>query len=114
MNLDHDFFHVSKLNEDQKKGLHQTFESFFPRIQVKTKKRSSPNFKSFFLRIQVIHMQTTVKSLEGIQSNYWGSIFPLSPRVSRACLLAISLYLASYLMMELNFQGTDFLTFNFC
>ena len=29
MNLDHDFFHVSKLSADQKKGLHQNFKRFF-------------------------------------------------------------------------------------
>ena len=33
MNLDQDFFQVSKLSEDQK------MEHFFPRIQVKTKKK---------------------------------------------------------------------------
>ena len=29
MNHDHDFFQVSKLSEDQKKGLHQKWNSFF-------------------------------------------------------------------------------------
>ena len=42
MNLDHDFFQVSKLSEDQK------MEHFFPQIQVKTKKkRSSPKMEHF-------------------------------------------------------------------
>ena len=36
MNLDHDFFHMSKLIEDQKKGLHQKRNTFIPRIQMKT------------------------------------------------------------------------------
>ena len=36
MNLDHDFFQVSKSSEDQKKGLHQKWNTFFPRFQVKT------------------------------------------------------------------------------
>ena len=38
MNLDHDFFQASKLSEDQIKGLHQNWKSFYPQIQVKTKK----------------------------------------------------------------------------
>ena len=41
MNLDHHFFQESKLSEEQKKGLHQKWNTFFPRIQVKTKKTSS-------------------------------------------------------------------------
>ena len=36
MNLDHDFFQVSKLSEDQKKGLHQKKENFAPQILVET------------------------------------------------------------------------------
>ena len=39
MNLELEFFQVSKLSEDQKKGLHQKWKTFFPRIQVKTKKK---------------------------------------------------------------------------
>ena len=42
MNLDQDFFQVSKLREDQKIGLHQKWNTFFPRIQVKTKHFFSP------------------------------------------------------------------------
>ena len=34
MNLDHDFVQMSKLSEDEKKGLHQKCNTFFPRIQV--------------------------------------------------------------------------------
>ena len=30
MNLDHDFVQVSNLSEDQKKGLHQKWNTFFP------------------------------------------------------------------------------------
>ena len=34
MNLDHDFFQVSKLTEDRtKKSLHQNFEIFFPEFK---------------------------------------------------------------------------------
>ena len=39
MNLDHDFFQLSKLSEDQKKGLRQKWNTFFPQVQVKTKKK---------------------------------------------------------------------------
>ena len=44
MNLDHDLFQVSKLSENQKKGLHHKQNTFLPQIQMKTKKkkRSSP------------------------------------------------------------------------
>ena len=53
MNLDHDFFQMSESSEDQikKKGLHQNWNTFLPRIQVKTKKkkkRSSPKVEHFF------------------------------------------------------------------
>ena len=47
MNLDHDFFQVSKLSE--KKGSSPEMEHFFSRIQLKTKKkRSSPEMEHFF------------------------------------------------------------------
>ena len=36
--LDHDFFQLSKLSEDQKKRSSPKMEHFFPRVQVKTKK----------------------------------------------------------------------------
>ena len=36
INLDHDFFQLSKLSENQKKSLHQKWNTFFPRIQVET------------------------------------------------------------------------------
>ena len=39
MNLDHNFFQVSKLSEEQKKRSSPTMQRFFPRIQVKTKKK---------------------------------------------------------------------------
>ena len=84
------FFQVSKLREDQKKGLYQKWNTFFPRIQVMTKKRSSPKMEHilpriqvktkkkglhpqmehFFPRIQVLtcaQMHTRVKLLEGMQ-----------------------------------------------
>ena len=39
MKLDHDFFQVSKLSEDQKKRSSPNWKTFFSRIQVKTKKK---------------------------------------------------------------------------
>ena len=39
MNLDHHFFQVSKLSEEQKKRSSPKIEHFFPQIQVKTKKK---------------------------------------------------------------------------
>ena len=50
MNLDHDFFQVGKLSEDQKKGLHQKWNTFSPNSgeDQKNKKRSSPNMEHFF------------------------------------------------------------------
>ena len=98
MYLDHDFFHVSNLSEDQKKSLHQKRNTFFPRIQVKTKKTKKGLLQkrnTFFPRIQVetcaqthtrvkllegMQMKTILKLLGGIQSNYWGEyIPPISP-----------------------------------
>ena len=75
MNLDHDLFQVSKLSEDQKKGLNQKWNTFFPRIQVEHR----------------AHMHTRVKFLEGMQMNtilkLLGGIYPPhSPRVSASLL----------------------------
>ena len=42
MNLDQDFFQVSKLSEDQK------IEHFFPQIQVKTKKKMFTKNETLF------------------------------------------------------------------
>ena len=65
MNLDHDFVQMSKLSEDQKKGLHQKWNTFFPRIQVDT----------------YAQMHTSVKLLGGCKcrpySNYWGDTVKL-------------------------------------
>ena len=56
MNFDQDFFQVSKLSEDQKKGLHQKWNTFFPRIQVKTKKKwnSTTDLRSVAHQSQII------------------------------------------------------------
>ena len=55
MNLDHNFFQVSKLSEDQKKeDLHQKLNSFFPQIPVKTKKKGLHQKRnSIFPQIQL-------------------------------------------------------------
>ena len=83
MNLDHDFDQVSKLSEDrkkrsslkmehfpnsgevQKKGLHQKWNSFFPRIQVDT----------------YAQMHTRVKLLGGDTVKLLGDISSHTPRV---------------------------------
>ena len=49
MNLDRDFFQVSKLSEDQKKGLHLKKENFVP---------------------QIVALKSNVKCT--LKSNYWG------------------------------------------
>ena len=48
MNDDHDFFQVSKLSEDQKKRSSPKMEHFFPRIQVKTKKKGFHQIGTLF------------------------------------------------------------------
>ena len=54
MNLDHDFVQLSKLNEDQEKNWSSPkLEHFFPRIQVKTKKKIFTNNGTLFPQIQV-------------------------------------------------------------
>ena len=61
MNLDHDFFQVSKLSEDQKKG------TLFP-------PNSSGDLRSHAHRRQIIggmQMYTILKLLGRIQSNYY-------------------------------------------
>ena len=88
MNLDHDFFQVSKLSEDQK------MEHFLsPNSGEDQKKRSSPEIEHFFPRIQgetCAQMHTRVKLLEGMQmktilkllggySQIIGGIYPPSP-----------------------------------
>ena len=79
MNLDQDFFQVSKLSEDQKKRSSPEMEHFF-----------SPN-SSTDLRSDAHHSQITegdaeedhTQIAEGIQSNYWGNIGFRHPCLSR-------------------------------
>ena len=79
MNLDHDFFQVSKLSEDEKS-----------RSSQKEGKLCSPNcsgdLRSNALQNQIIggmQIQTILKLLGEIQSNYWGGYISPSPlRVS--------------------------------
>ena len=93
MKLNHDFFQVRKLSEDQKKRSSPNME------QVKTKKKRSstqmehffPELK-FFPRIQVetfAQMHTRVKLLEGMQMKtilkLLGGIYPPSPRFWHPC-----------------------------
>ena len=73
MNLDQDLFQVSKLSEDQKKGLHQKWNTFFPRIQAQTCATKHTRVKL----LEGMQMNTILKLLGGIQSNYCG-IYPPS------------------------------------
>ena len=77
MNLDHDFFQVSKSSEDQKKGFHLKKENFVPQILVET----------------CTQMHTKVKLLEDAGADYTqfiggdtvklgGYIYPSPPWVS--------------------------------
>ena len=68
MNLDHAFYQVSKLSEEQKKRSLPKWNTFFPQNQVET----------------YAQMHTRVKLLKGIQSNYWGEV---SLRVSALLIL---------------------------
>ena len=45
MSLDHYFFQESKLSEEQKKVLHQKWNTFFPEFRWRPKKRSSPKME---------------------------------------------------------------------
>ena len=102
MNLDHNFFQVYKLSEGQKKVFTKIGRVFFPNSSEDQKKRSSPKLEKFFSptwsvadRLQVIQIQTRVKLLGGMQSNYWGDIspHPLPPRFRHACLKHGTVYL---------------------
>ena len=74
MNLDHDFFQVSKLSEDQKKGLHLKKENFVPQILVETCAQMHTKVKL----LGGMQVQTILKLLGEIQS-YWGDISPHPP-----------------------------------
>ena len=89
INLDQDFFQMSKLSEDQKKKSSPEMEHFLPRFQVKTKK------KKVFTKNGTLFLNTDLRSdahqsqiiggdadedhtqiVGGIQSNYWGDKSP--------------------------------------
>ena len=65
MNLKHDFFQISKFSEVKTKKIFTNIGRVFP-----------PS-SGVADRLQVIQMQTRVKLLGGMQSNYWGDISPL-------------------------------------
>ena len=55
MYLDHDFVQVSKLNEDQKKGFLQNWNTFFPKFRYRPKKKVfTKNGTLFFLKFKWI------------------------------------------------------------
>ena len=86
INLDHDFFQLSKLSEDQKKRSLQNMEDLSLsefRWRSKQKKGLHQKWSTFFLRILVetcAQMHIKVKLLGGCRcgpsSNYWGDISP--------------------------------------
>ena len=57
--------------EDQKKGLHQKWNTYFPRIQVQTCAQMHTRVKL----LEGMQMKTILKLMGGLQSNY-------TPRVS--------------------------------
>ena len=90
MNLDHHFFQVSKLSEDQK------MEHFFPKFKWRPikKKVFTKNETLYYPPIQMeicarmhirvkllekMQMKTILKLLGELQSNYWGGIYPPIP-----------------------------------
>ena len=100
MNLDQDFFQVSKLREDQKKRFSPEMKYiFFPNSGEDQKKKKSLHQKwnTFFLRIQVqtcaqmhirvkllegMQMKTIFKLLEGYSQIIGGDVYPHPPRIS--------------------------------
>ena len=99
MNLDHDFVQVSKLNKDQKKKSLPKMEHFLspnsgedPPKKVFTKNRtlfcsySRGHLRSNAHQSQIIGGDADVdhtQTIGGIQSNYWGGVYPPHPpRVS--------------------------------
>ena len=85
MNLNHDFFQVSKLSEDQKKRSSPKPERFIknrtifiPRIHVETCAQTHTSVKF----LEGIEKKAILKLLGGIKSNYWGWYIPHPPRVS--------------------------------
>ena len=72
MKLDHYFFHESKSIEDQKKAFTETWRVFVSKIKWRPKNKVQ--------RSTSVQMQTIVKLLGGMQSNYWGGyIRPIPP-----------------------------------
>ena len=111
-------------------------EHFFPRIQVKTKKKgsspemehfhsgedqkksSSTKMEHFFYVLICAQMHTRVKLLErmqmktilklmgDIQSNYWGDIFPHPPLVSAPLRTSVPYFLAKVGAYRIPYQRT--------
>ena len=77
MNLDHDFFQVSKLSEDKK------IEHFFPRIQVKTKKKGLHQKWNAFPRIQLKTKKNNKKYKKGLHQK-WNAFSPNSGKDLRS------------------------------
>ena len=96
MKLDHDFFLVSKLSEDQKKrGLHRKLKCFCRRNHVLTKKGPNIIHRSDADHSQIIEGDADEdhsQIIGGMRSNCWGNITPHPPRVSAHLVLTIALF----------------------
>ena len=83
MKLDHDFFQVSKLSEDQKKGILAKNWRVFS-LNLSEDQSTDPNIiqRSDADQSQIIWGDADVdhsQIIGGMQSNYWGGYIPLSP-----------------------------------
>ena len=90
MNLDHDFFQVSKSSEDQKKVFTKNGTLFSP--------NSSGDLRSDAHRSQIFGGDADedhTQIIGGIKSNYWGGYIPPSPRVSAPLLRTVATLLVT-------------------
>ena len=77
-----EFLYSPNTSEDQKKGLHQTWKSFFPEFKCCRPTSSdldADQSQTIGGNANVDHSQIIG---EGLQSNYWEDISPHPPRVS--------------------------------
>ena len=90
MNFDQDFFQMSKLSEDQKKGLHQKWNTFFSNSGEDQKKKVfSRNGIHFFLVLTsaCAQMHTRVKLLEGMQTGRYHTQIVRSDLAHGTCMV---------------------------
>ena len=98
MNLDHNLFWVSKLSEEQKKDLHQQWNTFFS-------PNSSGDLRSDTHHSQIIGGDADVNHSQiigGIMSNYWEGYIP--PGFRHPCLSGSTPQRARFLVCCMNCQ----------